>query len=177
MKLVIKMGTGFMGKFAHVDLTTGTIGLADIEESAFKKFLGGKGISTKLMWDHLKKLEAKGINIAEFDALSPDNILIFATGPGTAVAGFPSSGRHHVNTLKAPLTGSIGSSNSGGNWGAYLKKAGYDGIIVFDLSGQQIETQAFSGVAQIEFASEIAGEYKIRTVNEYVKNGEVIIHV
>jgi len=90
------MANGFMGKFAHVDLSTGTIGIADIEESAFKKFLGGKGIGAKLMWDHLKKLETKGINIAELDALSPDNIMIFATGPGTAVPGFPSAGRHHV---------------------------------------------------------------------------------
>jgi len=68
------MANGFMGKYAHVDLTTGTIGIADIDLDYFKKFLGGKGVSTRLMWDHLKKLEAKGINIAELDALSPDNL-------------------------------------------------------------------------------------------------------
>ena len=159
----MNMGNGFMGKFAHVDLSTGTIGIADIEESAFKKFLGGKGIGTKLMWDHLKKLEAKGINIAELDALSPDNIMIFATGPGTAVPGFPSAGRHHVMTLKAPLTGSIGSSNSGGNWGAYLKKAGYDGIIVEGKAATPKCIVAINGELKLEDASELWGKNAFET--------------
>ncbi|MHA1473785.1 MAG: aldehyde ferredoxin oxidoreductase family protein, partial [Promethearchaeota archaeon] len=157
------MANGFMGKFAHVDLTTGTIGIADIDFDYFKKFLGGKGVSTRLMWDHLKKLEAKGINIAELDALSPDNILIFSTGPGTGVPGFPSSGRHHVNTLKAPLTGSIGSANSGGNWGAYLKKAGYDGIIVEGKASSPKYLVVINGGLKLEDASELWGKNAFKT--------------
>jgi len=50
--------------------------------------------------------------------------LIFATGPGTGVAGFPCSGRYHVMALRSPLTGSIGSANSGGEWGALPKICG-----------------------------------------------------
>jgi aldehyde:ferredoxin oxidoreductase len=157
------MANGFMGKFAHVDLTTGTIGIADIDLDYFKKYLGGKGIGARLIWDHLKKLEVKGINIAELDALSPDNILIFATGPGTGVPGFPSSGRHHVMTLKAPLTGSIGSANSGGNWGAYLKKAGYDGIIVEGKAAEPKYIVAINGELKLENASELWGKNAFET--------------
>ena len=157
------MANGLMGKYALVDLSTGTIGIADIDINYFKNFLGGKGIGARLIWDHLKKLEAKGINIAELDALSPDNILIFATGPGTAVKGFPCSGRHHVMTLKSPLTGSIGSANSGGNWGAYLKKAGFDGIIVEGKATEPKYIVAINGELKLEDASELWGKNAFET--------------
>ena len=108
VKNIVIIGAGLMGHNAGQIFLMGgyNVTLVDIKD----EFVDN-GVAK--IDEGLKKLEAKGINIAELDALSPDNIIIFATGPGTAVPGFPSSGRHHVMTLKAPLTGSIGSSNSG----------------------------------------------------------------
>src|SRR6266851_754695 len=62
------------------------------------------------------------------DAFDAKNILIFAAGPltGTAVSG---QGRNGVGA-KSPLTNGFGNAEGGGYWGAELKRAGYDGIIV-----------------------------------------------
>ncbi len=62
------------------------------------------------------------------DAMGPDNVLIFATGPlnGTMAS---TSGRYAV-ICKSPLTDGIGDSNSGGKFGAFLKYAGYDLLLV-----------------------------------------------
>ena len=70
------------------------------------------------------------------DALSPENKLIFLTGPltGTLAA---SAGRYEV-VAKAPLTGTIGASNSGGHFGPELKYAGFDGIIFVGKYDEQV---------------------------------------
>ena len=60
--------------------------------------------------------------------MSPENVLIFATGPLTGTMA-STSGRYAVVT-KGPLTGAIACSNSGGKFGAELKFAGYDMMIV-----------------------------------------------
>ena len=66
--------------------------------------------------------------VATVDPLSADNKLVYITGPMTGTAS-PTSGRYMVVT-KSPLTGMIASSNSGGVWGAKLKYAGWDALIV-----------------------------------------------
>ncbi|MEQ9716426.1 MAG: aldehyde ferredoxin oxidoreductase N-terminal domain-containing protein, partial [Candidatus Asgardarchaeum sp.] len=117
---------GYMGKILDVDLTTRTIKEIPLDYEVARKWLGGKGLALKILYDELKDLEAKGIAPEDIDPLGPENVLVFATGPGTGVPGFPSPGRYHVMALKSPLTGSIGSANSGGEGGPYLKFSGFD---------------------------------------------------
>jgi len=62
------------------------------------------------------------------DALAPENMLIFATGPLTGTMA--STGGRFTVVTKAPLTNAIACSNSGGKFGAELKLAGYDMLIV-----------------------------------------------
>ena len=83
------------------------------------KFIGGRGLGTKILYDE---------GVATVDPLSADNKLVYITGPMTGTAS-PTSGRYMVVT-KSPLTGMIASSNSGGVWGAKLKYAGWDALIV-----------------------------------------------
>ncbi|MCJ7728509.1 MAG: hypothetical protein MUO27_01305, partial [Sedimentisphaerales bacterium] len=64
---------------------------------------------------------------AAIDPLSSDNIVIFANGPLTGTQA-PSTGRTEITT-KSPLTGIVGSGNTGGVWGAKLKHAGFDLIV------------------------------------------------
>ncbi|MEM2137387.1 MAG: aldehyde ferredoxin oxidoreductase N-terminal domain-containing protein, partial [Candidatus Methanomethylicia archaeon] len=108
------MNNGFSGKILRVDLSAGTLKTEPTSEDVAKKYLGGKGYAVYLLYHYLKEYKTKGFPPSQIDPLGPENILIFATGPGTGVPGFPSSGRYHVMALKSPLTGSIGSANSGG---------------------------------------------------------------
>ena len=82
-------------------------------------YLGERGLATKYLFD--------GMDPAA-DPMGPENMLIFATGPLTGTMA-STSGRYAVVT-KGPLTGAIACSNSGGKFGAELKFAGYDMLIV-----------------------------------------------
>ncbi|MGV8081695.1 MAG: aldehyde ferredoxin oxidoreductase family protein [Syntrophales bacterium] len=110
---------GYMGKILDVDLTSGKIGSYDLSDRDRERFIGGRFISTKILWDELKP----GI-----DPLSEENILIVMTSPLTGT-GAPSTSRYDISA-KSPQTGTIGHSNSGGHFGIHLKRAGWDGVIV-----------------------------------------------
>jgi len=62
------------------------------------------------------------------DPLGRDNLLIFANGPLTG-SGAPCSGRTEVTNI-SPLTGAIGTGNTGGMWGTFLKRAGFDLLLI-----------------------------------------------
>lgn len=113
------MTTSYSGKLLRIDLSAGTIKTEAIPIDKAIKFIGGRGLGTKYLYDE---------GVAAVDPLSPQNKLAFMTGPLTGTA-LPTGGRYMVVT-KSPLTGMIASSNSGGIWGAKLKYAGWDGIIV-----------------------------------------------
>jgi len=65
--------------------------------------------------------------------------------------------------LKSPLTGSIGSGNTGGTWGAKLKFAGYDGIVVEGKSDTPVYLSIIDGKPELHDASEIWGRNTIDT--------------
>jgi len=111
---------GYCGKFLRVNLTTRQIKHEVLDLSNAKKYIGGRGLATWFISQEVSP---------DTDALSPENKLIFATGPLTG-SKVPTGGRYMVVT-KSPLSGTIASSNSGGFWGAELKRAGYD-LIIFE---------------------------------------------
>lgn len=134
-------------RLLRVDLTSESIETEVIEEDIEKKFIGGRGLGVKILYDELKP----GI-----DPLSPENKLIFLTGPCTGTA-FPLSGRFHVVT-KSPLTGGIGDSNCGGDWGPELRFAGFDGIIVEGASEHPVYLWIHNGEVELKDASRIWGK-------------------
>ena len=113
------MKTSYNGKLARINLSTGEIKVEQLDMELATKFIGGRGLGTKMLYDE---------GVATVDPLSEDNKLIYITGPMTGTAS-PTAGRYMVVT-KSPLTGMIASSNSGGVWGAKLKYAGWDALIV-----------------------------------------------
>ena len=113
------MSGAYYEKIARINLTTGDISVEPLDMELAHKFIGGRGHGTKMLYD---------AGVATVDPLSPENQLIYITGPMTGAAA-PSTGRYMVVT-KSPLTGMIACSNSGGIWGAKLKYAGWDAIIV-----------------------------------------------
>jgi len=156
--LLLIMPNGFMNKILKVDLTTKSIKTEPVDLEVSKKYLGGKGYAIYLLYQYIKEYEAKGISPKDIDPLGPENVLIFATGPATGVAGFPSPGRHHIMTLKAPLTGSIGSGNSGGEWGIYLKFSGFDMIVIEGASEEPVYLSIVDGNAEIRDAKDLWGK-------------------
>jgi aldehyde:ferredoxin oxidoreductase len=121
-------------------------------------YLGGKGLGLKFIYDKLRD------DIQPFD---PDNLLVFSTGPATG-ARVPTSGRYHILTSKSPLTGGLGSGNSGGKWGPYLKFAGYDGVIVRGISDKPVYLSIINGKAELVEAPEIWGVTTINVTAELI---------
>jgi aldehyde:ferredoxin oxidoreductase len=109
----------YTGKVLRVNLGKREGKVEDIPEQLMKDFLGGRGLAVKYLYSELKP----GV-----DPLGPDNKLLFMMGPLGATTAMSVS-RLAVVT-KSPLTGCIAKSVAGGNFGAFLKFAGFDGIIL-----------------------------------------------
>jgi aldehyde:ferredoxin oxidoreductase len=110
---------GWTGFFLKVNLTNSQTKPEPYREDLALSFLGGRGFAIKILWDTLKQ---------GTDPLSPENKLIFATGPLTGI-GLPNSGKL-VIASKSPLTGGYGDGNTG-SWAAVnIRKAGYDAIVI-----------------------------------------------
>ncbi|MCD6466093.1 aldehyde ferredoxin oxidoreductase family protein [Candidatus Bathyarchaeota archaeon] len=152
------MPGGYMGKILKVDLTTGTIRTEPIDENVAKKYLGGKGYAVHMLYNYLREYESKGFSPSDINPLGPENILIFATGPGTGIPGFPCSGRYHVMALRSPLTGSIGSANSGGEWGPFLKFSGFDIVVIEGASEEPVYLAITNDTAELRSASDLWGK-------------------
>lgn len=110
---------GWMGKVIRVDLSTGVIKKESISEELRLKYVGGRGLNLKVLYDEIP---------AGTDPLGDKNKVIIGNGPcsGTMV---PGSNRFTLTT-KSPLTGFIGDANAGGSFGVRLKYAGYDMVII-----------------------------------------------
>jgi len=110
---------GYMGKVMLIDLSTESAEEYLWTDKDRELFVGGKIMAAAILEKHLSGKE---------DAFSDENWLIISTGPMTGT-GAPSSARFNVSGI-SPLTGILASSNCGGSFGIYLKKAGYDAIIL-----------------------------------------------
>jgi aldehyde:ferredoxin oxidoreductase len=115
----MKTWHGYIGKILDVDLTSGTWSETELDRTLARDYMGGKGFGARILYDQLPP---------HCDPLSPENILVFATGPLTGTLA-PSSGRFEVCT-KSPATGLWLDANCGGFFGPELKFAGYDMVII-----------------------------------------------
>lgn len=138
---------GYNGKVLRINLKEKSIKKEELDLNLAKKFLGGRGLGEKILMDEVG---------AKVDALSPENKLIVATGPLSGTMA-PTGGRYMVVT-KSPLTGTIASSNSGGRWGAELKFAGYDLIIVEDKADSPVYISIQDDNVEIKDASHLWGK-------------------
>ena len=109
----------FAGKLLTVDLSSGEILRQDLPEAVTRQFLSGRGINAWLLAQHLEP---------DSDPLESESTLALSCGllTGTAAA---SSSRLHVNAI-SPLTGLLGSSNVGGHFGAELRAAGVQTLLI-----------------------------------------------
>jgi len=110
---------GVHGKLLEVDLTQGTTRELSIPEEHFRRYLGGRGLGARLLYDMLPR---------QTDPLSPDNLLIFLTGPLTGSMATGSS--KFVVVTKSPVTHAWCDAYSSGRISVQLKKVGYDGMVI-----------------------------------------------
>jgi aldehyde:ferredoxin oxidoreductase len=137
---------GFNGKIARIDLTSAEISIERPSVDFYRQFLGGRGFIVH----HLLKELPRGI-----DPLGPQNKLIFALGPVTGHP-FVGSGRNSIGS-KSPLSGGYGESEAGGFWGAELKKAGFDAVIVEGASEEPVYLWIHDGKIEIRDAGNLWG--------------------
>jgi len=138
---------GLMGKLLRVNLTEGSILQEEIPEEKAKKFLGGRGLGAKYLFDEL----TPGI-----DPLGRENKLIFMTGLLTGTPS-PSASRYSVVT-KSPLTNIWAQSSSGGRWGVDLKQSGFDGIIFEGISERPVYLTIDDEKAELRDATDLWGK-------------------
>jgi len=141
------MLNGYNGKILRVDLSRGVVSVDTPSESFYRQYIGGRGFVSYFL---LRELDAGE------DALGPKNKLIFATG---AVTGVPvgGSGRNSVGG-KSPLTNGFGDTEVGGFWGAELKHAGYDAIIIEGRSESPVYLWIEDGRVEIKDAKHLWGK-------------------
>ena len=154
---------GYMGKVMLLDLSTMKAEEYPWTDRDRELYLGGKAMASKILFDNLTGKE---------DPLGPENLIVIATGPLTGT-GAPSSNRFDISSL-SPLTGITSSSNCGGNFGNYMKKAGYDAIILrgkcpeltwIEISEDEIlfhSAQALTGMRTTEAQETIQAELNER---------------
>ena len=142
-----------MGKILFVDLSRGELRDEALDEKLCRKFIGGYGIGARIIYSRQE---------AGVDPLGPENILGVMSGVLTGTAA-PFASRFAVVVGKSPLTGTWGDANSGGDFGPYLKFAGYDGIFFMGISEKPVYLFIRDGEAEIRDASHLWGRDTIET--------------
>ncbi len=137
---------GYHGRFLRVDLSRDKVVLDERDDSFYRKYFGGWAVIAYYLLTETK---------ANLDPLGPDNLLIFAPGI-IAGAPFSGAGRHAIGG-KSPLTGGFAEADVGGYWGAELKHASLDGIVVKGKAKDPVYIWVHDSEAEILDASTLWG--------------------
>ncbi len=143
---------GYTGKVLRVDLSAGRTSTEPLNREWAKQFIGGKGLGARYLFEELKP---------GTDPMSPENVLMIWTGPlvGTLV---PLTSRYVVVT-KSPLTGTFLDSYAGGFFGAEMKFAGFDGVIMTGKASKPVYLWLNDGKAEIRDAKNLWGKDTYQT--------------
>ena len=148
-----KIGGGLAGKILQVDLTTGRIRTESSEPYAART-LGGRGTNSLILINEIEP------GTKWHDA---DNLLCFGAG---SLVGTPAPGacRTDISTINV-FNGGKGSANVGGSWGAELKYAGFDNIIIQGKAERPVYLYVTDGRAEIREAGWLRGKTTYETEN------------
>ena len=151
--------------YLKINLSTKKVSKFEIEEKLFRRYIGGKTLAAKLLYD---------MTPAGMDPLSEDSMMIINTGPGNGT-GAPSSSRFNM-TFKNLMTGGIASSNCGGSFGMMLKKAGYDGIILTGKADKPSHIEILDGEVSVQNAEHLWGMDTEKVQEEFPAHyGKIVI--
>jgi aldehyde:ferredoxin oxidoreductase len=137
---------GYVGTILRVDLSSGRISREEPSDDVYRTYLGGRAMAAYLMVRELSP---------NVDPLGPENRLYFLTGPLTGMP-LPGSGRNSVAAL-SPLTGRFGEGQVGGFFGAELKRAGFDHVVIEGQASKPVYLWIHDGQAEIRDATAMWG--------------------
>ncbi len=152
---------GYAGKVLEIDLSTGDISTRDLDEQECHDFLGGAGLAAKIYLDMFP---------GDVDPLSPDNPLIFMTGPWTG-SRVPGGNRFAV-AARSPQTMLWGEASCGGYWGPELKAAGYDGIILTGASDKPVYIWIRDDQVELRDAADLWGKDSYETADTLIASSK-----
>jgi len=110
---------GYGGHILRVDLTSGQIRREKTDPDYMLNVIGGRGLNSTRLYEELER---------DCDPLTPENMLLIGVGPLTGT--LLSASAFMTISGKSPLTGILGDSAAGGFFGAELKLAGYDQVVM-----------------------------------------------
>jgi len=143
---------GYMGKILRVNLTNGKITEESLSEEIARKYVGGKALAAKILFEELKP---------GTDPLGPDNKLIVATGVASSIP-FAGNSRFTV-CAKSPLGLAWGESLSGGFMSPKIKQSGYDAFIFEGASKSPVWLYVNNGKSELRDASKYWGHNVLET--------------
>ncbi|WP_259518050.1 aldehyde ferredoxin oxidoreductase family protein [Halanaeroarchaeum sp. HSR-CO] len=153
---------GFNDHVARIDLSAGTVDYESIDDEDAKKYIGGRGLGVKYVFD-------QGTDV---EPLGPDNLLAFMNGPLTGTQT-TMSGRMAVVT-KSPLTNTVTDSHHGGWSAARLKWAGFDGLLFEGRADEPVYAYVEDDEVELRDASHLWGKttHEAREIIEDELDGE-----
>ncbi len=137
---------GYQGKRLVVDLTNRKTEIEEIGSSLARQYIGGIGFGIKVLYDRLAP---------RIDPLSPENHLVFSSGPLSSVNFMGSTGISVVT--KSPLTGLVGDSDLRGTFGRNLKSCGYDVLVITGRAESPVYLELAGEDVKIQDATELWG--------------------
>jgi len=149
---------GYTGKILRINLSEKETKIQKVNESLIKKYIGGRGWGAKIIWDEIPNY------VKPFDK---ENKLIIASGPltGTMAIG---SGKTSISSI-SPLTNYYGDSNVGGMFGAELKQAGFDALIIEGSSDKPVYLWISDENLEFKDAQHLWGKGCFKTEEEIKK--------
>lgn len=148
---------GYVGKILRVNLNETKVSVENYPPELMKMFLGGRGVAAYFYYHEMSR---------PIDPLEPDNKIFLMTGPLT---GTPALASTKINlSTRSPDTGIYLCSNSSGNFGPFLKFAGYDGLILEGKAPVPVSILIGDDGLKFQDASHLWG-LKTNEVDEYFK--------
>ncbi|MBI2831906.1 MAG: aldehyde ferredoxin oxidoreductase family protein [Chloroflexi bacterium] len=138
---------GYTGKLLRVDLSSGKISVEPLNMAWARQYIGCQGLGVRYLFEEL----APGI-----DPLGPESKIVLLTGPLTGTIA-PCSPKYTL-IFKSPLTNILYDSTSGGYFGAELKYAGYDGLIIEGKSPKPVYLLIRDQRVELQDAARIWGK-------------------
>ena len=143
---------GHIGKVLIVDLSDQSYVIQDLNPEWARDFVGGPSLGARYLYDLMP---------ANTPVFAPESVLGFVSGPVNG-SGSNMGGRYTV-VSKSPVTGGFNDTSSGGNFGPYMKKAGFDAIFVKGVSEKPVYIFVDNGKVEFHDATALWGKKTIDT--------------
>lgn len=158
---------GFWGRVLRINLTHGEITTVNVDPKLYRRYIGGRNLALHFLLNEVP---------AEVEPLSPENKIVIMTSvtTGAPIAG---QGRHTAASI-SPLTGGLADSQCGGWWGAELKFAGWDGLIIEGQASSPVYLSIHDDEVKIHPAEDLwgkdTGEVQVALQEIYTRKARVL---